>query len=60
MSQLTVLQAPGRCLTKIYGRDRKGGIVKRAYDNAALRRSKLKGVHSAGEVASRNGPLALR
>jgi len=36
MSQLTVLQAPGRCLTKIYGRDRKGGIVKRAYDNAAL------------------------
>ena len=36
MSQLTVLQAPGRCLTKIYERDARASIVKSAYDNAGL------------------------
>lgn len=41
MSQLTVLQAPGKCLTKIYGRDKNGRIIKRAYDNAALFHSRV-------------------
>ena len=36
MSQLTVLQAAGRCLTKSFERDRKGQIVKRSYDSASL------------------------
>ena len=41
MCQLTVLQAPGKCLTKAYERDRRGRIVKRAYDNAALFHSRV-------------------
>src|SRR3954453_8520158 len=33
-SRLTVLRAPGCCLTKSYGRDRKGKVTKRNYDSA--------------------------
>src|SRR4051812_32164763 len=33
-SRITIRRAPGGCLTKSYGRDRKGKVTKRNYDNA--------------------------
>jgi hypothetical protein len=33
LSRLTILRAPGRHLTKSYGRDRNDKIIKRSYDN---------------------------
>ena len=41
MSQLTILQAPGKCLTKIFERGRNGQIVKRSYDSASLFHSRV-------------------
>src|SRR4051812_5412938 len=33
-SRITILRAPGRCLTKSYGRDPNGKVAKRSFDDA--------------------------
>lgn len=53
---LTLLQAPGKRLTKEFGRDRKGRIYKAAYDNAAFyhsRRHEVRSVHDLADLLRR-------
>src|SRR4051794_21930718 len=50
-SRITVLQAPGRRLTKSYFRDRAGKVAKRSYDNAKNFLSEVREFHGIDGLA---------